>query len=377
MKILSSKFINFRNYASLELGTDHMVNVFYGDNAQGKTNFLEGLYYAAFGFPSRTKNEEELITFGQDFLVTEVAFNNRFGANRINIKKYPEKGRSKKLITYNDNSLTAKEHYGLLNMVLFAPDDLQMVKGEPGLRRKFLDMEIAQVNRYYYQLLVKYNKLLAQRNKFLKLHKEEGILPEAEIQSWDEEVAKVAGAIYDLRRENLKHINSIAGEIYGKLTGQKEEFLLSYVTKTADELNSEQVNLISEDSSDFYLRELKKRRGLDLVRGYTSVGPHRDDLLLQVNKKNLRSFGSQGQQRSAALVLKLAEIEIIYKNKEEYPILLLDDVMSELDEKRRKQLLGFIDGRVQTFITLNDKSLVENLGDCHYYQVENGRIRED
>lgn len=374
MKLTHAKLINFRNYDLLDLNINHMVNVIYGDNAQGKTNFLEGIYFAAFGFPCRTKNDEELVKFGNSGFATEVEYSNNFGKNKILVKKYEEKGRKKKVISYNENTLTPKEHYGLLNVVLFSPDDLQMVKGEPGLRRKFLDMEIAQINKYYYQLLVKYNKLLAQRNKFLKLHKEASSINQEEISIWDMELAKVAAEIYKLRQENIKSINLITSDIYYRLTGERENLALTYILKTA----ADGANIsISENIEEFYLNELKKRQKLDLLRGYTSIGPHRDDLLLQVEGNNLRNFGSQGQQRSAALALKLAELEFIKNVKEEYPILLLDDVMSELDENRRSQLLKFIDGRVQTFVTLNDKKLVENLVESKFYRVDKGNMKEE
>ena len=377
MKILRTKLVNFRNYAQLEVNINSMINVIYGDNAQGKTNFLEGIYYAAFGFPCRTKHDEEIIRFGQQGFSTEVEFSNNYGTNKIAVKRYQERNKNKKVISFNENILNAKEHYGLLNVVLFAPDDLLMVKGEPGLRRKFLDMEIAQINKYYYQLLVKYNKLLAQRNKFLKLNKENNKLNQDELKIWDDALASVAAEIYSIRQENLKTINLITTDIYHKLTGERENLSLSYVLKTAEEEAHNKSTLSLAEITDFYKHELQKRQKLDLLRGYTSIGPHRDDLLLQVDSNNLRAFGSQGQQRSAALSLKLAELEFIYQVKEEYPILLLDDVMSELDENRRQQLLKFIDGRVQTFITLNDKKLVDNLVTSNYFKVVQGNISEE
>jgi DNA replication and repair protein RecF len=377
MKILSAKLVNFRNYTQLSLKIDSMTNVIYGGNAQGKTNFLEGLYYAAFGFPFRTKYDEEVIKFGQTEFLTEVEYENNYGKNKLTVKKYKEQNKNKKVMTFNDNNISVKEHYGLLNVVLFGPDDLQIVKGEPGLRRKFLDMEIAQINKYYYQLLVKYNKLLAQRNKFLKNNKEALKIDWEELNSWDQELAKVAAEIYAIRQENLKKLNGISSEIYHKLTGKKESLEISYVLKRALDSQEQENELNQEKVVDFYLQELKKRQKLDFLRGYTSIGPHRDDLLIKVNNNNLRAFGSQGQQRSAALALKLAEVEFIKENKEEYPVLLLDDVMSELDESRRQQLLRFIDGKVQTFITLNDKKLVDNLVESKYFKVEKGMIKEE
>lgn len=377
MKILKAKLVNFRNYSKLNLEINDMVNVIYGYNAQGKTNFLEGLYYAAFGFPFRTKIDDEVIKFGEKEFLTEVEYQDNYGKNKLVVKKTQEQKKNKKIMTLNDNNISGKEHYGLLNIVLFGPDDLQIVKGEPSLRRKFLDMEIAQINKYYYQLLVQYNKLLAQRNRFLKNNKEVPNVNLQELNSWDEQLAKVAAEIYKIRQENLSKINAISSEIYHELTGKQESFLVNYILKSAvtEENNENQLN--NAEIVEFYHKELQKRQKLDLLRGYTSIGPHRDDLLFQVDGNNLRAFGSQGQQRSAALALKLAEVEFIKEKKEEYPVLLLDDVMSELDENRRQQLLKFITGKVQTFITLNDKKLVDNLVESKFFKVEKGIIKEE
>ena len=377
MEILRAKLVNFRNYANLDLKINSMVNVIYGGNAQGKTNFLEGIYYAAFGFPFRTKTDDEVKQFGKEGFLTEIEYQDNYGKNKLVVKRYKEQNKTKKTMTFNDNNISSKEHYGLLNIVLFGPDDLQIVKGEPGLRRKFLDMEIAQINKYYYQLLVKYNKLLAQRNRFLKNNKETPNVDWEELNSWDQELSKVAADVYAIRQVNLQKINAMSSVIYHKLTGKKETLEINYILTPASE---EETQDNSQDSAQivyFYLNELKKRRKLDLLRGYTSIGPHRDDLLIKVDGNNLRAFGSQGQQRSAALALKLAEVEFIKETKEEYPVLLLDDVMSELDENRRQQLLSFINGKVQTFITLNDKKLVENLVESKYFKVEKGSIKEE
>jgi len=377
MEILRAKLVNFRNYANLDLKINSMVNVIYGGNAQGKTNFLEGIYYAAFGFPFRTKTDDEVKQFGKEGFLTEIEYQDNYGKNKLVVKRYKEQNKTKKTMTFNDNNISSKEHYGLLNIVLFGPDDLQIVKGEPGLRRKFLDMEIAQINKYYYQLLVKYNKLLAQRNRFLKNNKETPNVDWEELNSWDQELSKVAADVYAIRQVNLQKINAMSSVIYHELTGKKETLEINYILKQASE---EETQDNSQDSAQivyFYLNDLKKRRKLDLLRGYTSIGPHRDDLLIKVDGNNLRAFGSQGQQRSAALALKLAEVEFIKETKEEYPVLLLDDVMSELDENRRQQLLSFINGKVQTFITLNDKKLVEDLVESKYFKVEKGSIKEE
>ena len=377
MKITNLRVENFRNYVSLNLPLENNVNIIYGDNAQGKTNFLEAIYYAAFGIPSRTRNEEELVRFTADSFCSEVKFTNNYTENKITVKKYQQVNRWKKELFLNDEKISPKEHYGLLNLVLFSPDDLQIVKGEPGLRRKFLDMEIAQTNKYYYELLVKYNKILSQRNKFLKNARDTEVTDEGQLKVWDDELSSVAAEIVVIRLAVLQKISAIAAEIYGRITEAKENLSLDYLLKTAQD--SEIENNLKEkgEFKEFYTEELRKRRVLDVLRGYTSIGPHRDDLIIKVDANNLRAFGSQGQQRSGALALKLAELEFIKENNEEYPVLLLDDVMSELDSNRRKQLLTFINGKVQTFLTVNDKELVKYLPDSKYFYVKNGMISEE
>lgn len=376
MQIENVVLRNFRNYASLQLKVAGIVNIIYGNNAQGKTNFLEALYYTALGFSFRTRNEDELMSFGAGDAFSELTFRNQFGSSRLSITRNLA-ARKKKVILLDDDPIAAREQYGLVNVVLFAPDDLQVVKGEPGLRRKFLDMEIAQTSRLYYELLVKYNKILAQRNKFLKDVREQEKPDLRLLKVWDIQLAQIGAQILLLRQETLEQISHITAEIYAKLTNDKEKLSLDYVLKTSIEESTDFPLRSAKEWESFYLEELAKRQRLDMLRGSTSIGPHRDDLLIKVNGNNLRSFGSQGQQRSAALALKLAELEFIKTHKEEYPVLLLDDVMSELDSTRRQQLLTFIDGRVQTFITVNDKALVGYLPDSKYFYVENGQLKEE
>jgi len=377
MKILSIKLKNFRNYDSLNVKFDSIINIIYGDNAQGKTNLLESIYYTAFGFTYRTRSEEELIKFEKNDFFTDISFSNNFCKNRIIVKKYLKNEKFQKEVTFNNNVLKNKDHYGLLNVVFFSPDDLQIVKGEPGLRRKFINLEIAQTNKFYYNLLVKYNKTMLQRNKFLKDSKEKINIDFTQLSVWDSELAKIAASIISIRLETLKKISKISEEIYSKLTSSKENFTLDYILKNNDGEIIEIPVRSQKEWEEWYIEEFKIRRNLDLIRCSTSIGPHRDDILIKVNNNNLRVFGSQGQQRSAALALKLAELEFIKEIKEEYPILLLDDVMSELDSKRRKQLLTFIDGKVQTFITVNDKELVKFLSDSKYFYVKNGIMYEE
>lgn len=375
MKIQQISLINFRNYQNLNLRIEGLVNVFYGNNAQGKTNILESIFYSAFGMSHRTSNEDDLVRMSCRAMAAEVTFNNLYGAHTLRVKRQNISEKMKKEIVFDDNIIKSKEHYGTLNVVMFSPEDLQIVKGEPALRRRFLDMEIAQTNRYYYGLLLKYNRVLQQRNKLLKNARENG-LDHGQLDVWNNEIAYAASEIICLRLNVLKKISCIACEIYKEITNQREELVVNYELKT----NSSAIICSQEESverwREWYLERLKERQTIDVLRGTTGIGPHRDDLLIKVNDNNLRAFGSQGQQRSGALALKLAEMEYVKDEAGEYPVLLLDDVMSELDSERRTQILNFIDGRVQTFITVNDKNLIPELACNRYFCVNEGSIGE-
>ncbi len=297
------------------------------------------------------------------------------GKNEIKIKKFSDVGLRKKEIHLNGKKTTAKNHYGSLNMIMFSPEDLQIVKGDPSLRRKFLDMEIAQTNRIYYELLVKYNKNLKQRNKLLKEIKEQKANISL-LDPWNEEISTLAAQILIIRIENLKKLNTLANSIYNNITANKENLIIKYELKAnnGELIYPEEKSL--EEWKDFYKESLKARVDKDVYRGYTAIGPHRDDLNICIDDFSVRSYGSQGQQRSCALALKFSQIEYIYDQIGEYPVLLLDDVMSELDHFRREQILNFISNKVQTFITVNDKSLIPLIPDSEFFEVENGVIKE-
>jgi len=346
-----------------------MVNIFYGHNAQGKTNILECVFYAAFSLSHRTVQEENLFYFNKNQMMVKVQFYNNNDNHYVQIKKfYTDENRIRKDIIIDDNRHTLKDYYGFLNVIMFSPEDLQIVKGEPGLRRRFIDMQISQTNKKYLAYLMKYNKLLRQRNTLLKQIKD-GFYEKNIITSWDVEFIKLAVEIYSERINTLKSLETIAKNILYEIS-QGEELSINYITKGFHrELNYEINNY-----EKFFSEELKASLELDIIRGTTNIGPHRDDIAFKINGLLIKNFGSQGQQRSVALALKLSQLEYVKEKIGEYPILLLDDVMSELDESRRSHLLKFIDGRVQTFITVNDKSLIpENINGA-YYRIENGTI---
>lgn len=359
MKVEHLYAVNFRNYAALDLNFQAMINVFFGQNAQGKTNILEALFYSAFGMSHRTSSEEDLLRWGNNALATGVAYSNFSGRHEVKIKKYQQQNRWKKEIFLDGSQVRPKEHYGSLNVVMFSPEDLQLVKGEPALRRRFFDMQISQTDPLYYDLLVKYNRVLQQRNRLLKeLRDGAGTLPA--LIPWNEEFIRLAAAISKKRLQALAKLEQIASDIYASITQYKEKLTVHYELKgnNGELFYPETADFCSEE---FYRNKLAERQSVDILRGNTGIGPHRDDLQLLLNDMSLRSFGSQGQQRSGALALKLSQLEYVRQEIGEFPILLLDDVMSELDNNRRAQLLQFIDGRVQTFITVNDKELILSL----------------
>ena len=374
MKVEHLYAANFRNYAALDLNFQAMINVFFGQNAQGKTNILEALFYSAFGMSHRTSSEEDLLRWGNNALATGVAYSNFSGRHEVKIKKYQQQNRWKKEIFLDGSQVRPKEHYGSLNVVMFSPEDLQLVKGEPALRRRFFDMQISQTDPLYYDLLVKYNRVLQQRNRLLKeLRDGAGTLPA--LIPWNEEFIRLAAAISKKRLQALAKLEQIASDIYASITQYKEKLTVHYELKgnNGELFYPETADFCSEE---FYRNKLAERQSVDILRGNTGIGPHRDDLQLLLNDMSLRSFGSQGQQRSGALALKLSQLEYVRQEIGEFPILLLDDVMSELDNNRRAQLLQFIDGRVQTFITVNDKELIPALPGTAYFNIVSGIINE-
>lgn len=375
MKIKGLHLHNFRNYGLCSLQFPAMVNIFYGKNAQGKTNLLEAIFYAAFGMSHRTFQEDDLFGDGRREMAVKADFTSFDSDYEIKIKRYEQNGRIKKELLLDNVNIKVKEHYGTLNTVMFSPEDLQLIKGEPQLRRRFFDMQIAQTDKAYYELLVKYNRLLQQRNRLLKEIRDNNG-DKVQLNLWNNELSATAARIIKKRLAALEELMVIASGIYASIAGGSESMLINYALKTSNDFILQQSDKSESEWQEFYLKELHERQALDILRGNTSIGPHRDDLFFYVSGKLLKAFGSQGQQRSAALALKLAQLEYVKNNTGEYPVLLLDDVMSELDSERRTHLLKFIDGRVQTFITVNDKHLIPDLNNNAYFYIENGKVMQ-
>lgn len=358
----------FRNYKEAIVRFSPALNLLVGENAQGKTNILEAIYFAALGSSHRNAEDADMVTWQQECASIELRFVSRGINGVLQIHLFKNRRRQ---IRINGQSAKLREVMGTLNVVLFSPEDLWLIKGAPAVRRRFLDNEISQANRSYYQRLLRYNHSLLQRNNLLKSIRDRQSSIE-QLDVWDDQLAALAAAVTSKRLESLKKLNMLANLMHRKLTDGKEILSLHYSLQSSE---SEIPNTVSALTS-WYKEKLLSNRQLDIARGSTSTGPHRDDLLLEVNGQNLRSFGSQGQQRTGVLALKLAELEFIKSETGEYPILLLDDVLSELDVSRREQLIAFIKNRIQTFITATDATTFPATFSGQKLTVSQGKILE-
>lgn len=362
MKINRLKLYQYRNYPYLELAFSDNINIFLGRNAQGKTNILEAIYYTAIGRSHRTHNDQDLIMWDKNQSKVQIDFERIGVENCLSFLFQKDKRRE---IVYNGVKVKLNEAMGAVNVVMFSPEDLMLIKGAPQERRRFLDLEISQANRVYYELLSKYIKIVQQRNTVLKKLREERAGEEM-LEVWDEQLAAIAYRIVIKRKEAVDKLSMLANLMHRRLTKESENLKLTYLVH-----GLEDETLLDES---WYRDSLKERRKLDIIRGSTSIGPHRDDLKIEVNGIDLKTFGSQGQQRTGILSLKLSELEYIKSEIGEYPILLLDDVMSELDYERRAQLLLFIKEKIQTFITATDRKYFPDFKIGKYYYIENGAL---
>lgn len=351
---------DYRNYSELNIELVNGINVFIGDNAQGKTNILESIYYCGFAKSHRTSRDKELISWNKEkaFISIYVSKNRIDKKIQINILKNGKKAINVNSIKINKIS----ELVGTFNVVIFSPEDLKIVKDSPAIRRKFMDMEICQLNPKYYYYLVRYNKILDQRNFLLKKRQ-----PYQEIISvYDEQLAMYGEYIVKQRVKYIDKLNMYGKKIHDEITSGKESILFKYMSniKYLSDINLS----LKENLAKYYDR--------DLERGNTSVGPHRDDLSIYLNDIEVKTFGSQGQQRTSILTMKFASLEIIKEITGEYPVLLLDDVLSELDMSRKSYILKSIDN-MQTIITCTGIDDIEEVlhGNYKVFNVIQGDIR--
>lgn len=362
MKVRSIKLKNYRNYNGLDLDLSDNINIFIGRNAQGKTNILEAIYYSSNGSSYRTNTETDLIMWNSPAAIASLIFERMSVESRLDFHFYREKRRQ---IVHNGQKINAKNLVGIINIVLFSPEDLFLIKGAPAGRRKFLDTEISQASPSYYGELIKYNHILQQRNNLLKKIKENKARKNM-LELWDSQLAASAAKITLKRLEAVKKLNMLANLMTRRISSNQENLTVSYTIKNMEKM--------TDNIELWYNEMMAKSIDEDVWRGFTSIGPHRDDLGIFVNGIDLRAFGSQGQQRTGVLALKLSELEFIRSETGEYPVLLLDDVMSELDSQRRQQLLDFIKREnIQTIITATDEAYFPDVRTGRYFRVEAGR----
>ena len=372
MQITELTLRSYRSYETLHLAFDPGVQIFLGANAQGKTNIIEALYYAAFGRSHRTSSDAELIRVGADGAHIGLSFRRHDVPGELS---FTFARGARRRITYAGESLRQRDLVGLLPMVLFSPEDLFLVKGAPALRRRYLDAELSQASPAYYGELLRYTRILKQRNAVLKDIRERLAAPD-DLPPWDAQLARSAAYIVTRRIAAVAQLGALSARVQAVLAAG-EELALAYEIAGAGAEDFAEDDM-TESLHVWYNKMLCEGRVRDIARAATGVGPHLDDLVLRVGGMSLRSYGSQGQQRTGALALKLAELFYLQENIGEAPILLLDDVMSELDADRRLALLDFIrHEHIQTFITATDAAYfpAERMGTYRY--VEAGTVRDE
>lgn len=353
MWIKKLKLNNFRNYDNKEINFEKNINIFYGENAQGKTNIIESIFLGSMGKSFRTNNDKELIQFNKENFYVEIYFEKSDREGKIKIEL-----NNKKNIYLNDIKIKKlSELLGNINIVIFTPDDINILKEGPQKRRRFLDIMISQLRPNYMYILNLYQKTLEQRNNYLRQIKMENKNLEL-LEIWDEKLADYAQKIYEYRSEFIEKIKNKIKKIHNEITENKEDIEIKYISECKDK--------------EEYIKLLNERRKLDIIKGFTTKGIHRDDFVIYINNNQVNVYGSQGQHRTAILSLKLSELQVIYDDIGEYPILLLDDFMSELDEKRRKNFLDNIKN-IQVIITCTEKIKIEN-SEYSLFNIKNGEI---
>ena len=360
MYIKSLELSNFRNYDTLSMEFHSEKNILYGDNAQGKTNILEALYYCSMTKSHKGSKEKEIIKMNETESHIRMIVEKKGVTHRIDM--HLKRSKSKGVAIDGIPIHKSAELLGLVNVVFFSPEDLGILKHGPSERRRFLDMELCQLDKVYFHDLVKYNQVVNQRNNLLKqIGKNSDLLGTLDI--WDEQLIEYGVKIMKRREEHIARLNEYITKIHEKLSGGREQLKLEYERNI---------------SSESFGMQLALNRERDLYQKVTSIGPHRDDIRFNIHDIDIRKYGSQGQQRTSALSLKLAEIEIVKEAVGDNPILLLDDVLSELDRKRQNYLLDSIQD-IQTIITCTglEEFIQERIKVNQVYHVVDGTVTRD
>ena len=376
MRIKSLKLLYFRNYLSMNIDVHPSLNVLVGNNANGKTNIIESIFCLALGRSYRTKSDSECIMFGETATAMSCVVNKN-DKNLDIMLGINNKGKSAKIAGVKKTKLT--DFVGELNVVLFSPEDLQLVKGSPSLRREFINREFYQFSRIYHKYYLMYQHLLKQRNSYLKdmrkNPKDEMSL--AYLETITSQLARVAIFITRERVSFVQDISKLTYENMLNISNGQESLKIKYKSSVLEALN---INDISDEifNEESLTKVMLKKSYDDIMRGSTKIGPHQDDLEFYINDLDAKMYASQGQQRSIVLSLKLAEINYLKTKTGTYPVLLLDDVLSELDKNRQLKLLDAINENVQTFITTPSISDIKEdlLKKAKVFKIENGNISE-
>ena len=359
MIVESLKLQNYRNYEYLNMNFDEKINIIYGDNAQGKTNILESMYVCATSKSHRGSKDREIIRFDND--ESHIKVNVKKNDMNYRIDMHLKKNKPKGIAVNGIPIKRAVELFGILNIVFFSPEDLNIIKNGPSERRRFIDMELCQLDKIYLDCLINYNKVVNQRNSLLKEYAfsgREDIISSLDI--WDMQLVKYGNDVIKSREKFVKEINDLVKSIHTKLSGDREQLEIIYEPCVKEQ--------------DFE-SELVRVRDRDLKFKCTNIGPHKDDMCFLINGMDVRKYGSQGQQRTAALSLKLAEIELVKQIIHDTPVLFLDDVLSELDSRRQNFLLDSI-GNIQTMITCTglDEFINNRFSINKIFKVVNGTV---
>ena len=362
MIIESVDLQNYRNYEFLNMTFDNKINIIYGDNAQGKTNILESLYVCATSKSHRGSKDKDIIRFGNDEAHIKVMVK-KHGMN-YRLDMHLKKNKTKGIAVNGIPIRRAVELFGIINIIIFSPEDMNIIKNGPSERRRFMDMELSQLDKIYLSNLVNYNKVVVQRNKLLKqlqFSGDSGLVDMLDV--WDMQLVRYGSEIIKRRMDFIDNINSIIRPVHSKLSGNKEILNLRYIPCT---------------TTDNFKDEVIRSRERDIKFKMTNVGPHKDDVAFFINDKDVRKYGSQGQQRTCALSLKLAEIELVKKVINDTPVLLLDDVLSELDANRQNFLLDSIVD-IQTIITCTglDEFVNNRFSINRIFKVVNGVVSNE
>lgn len=373
MFLESIKLVNYRNYDHADAVFSKGMNVFIGENAQGKTNLMESIYVLAMTRSHRTSNDKELINWTTEFTKIKGRIQKRQAHFPLEII-VSKKGKIARLNRLEQKKLSS--YIGHFNVILFAPEDLSLVKGAPSIRRKFIDMELGQMNRLYLHHLVEYQRMLKQRNQYLKQlstgAKEDTIY----LDVLTEQLAKEGAAVLYERIHFIEKLQKWAEPIHHEISRQKEKLTIAYTSSISIEsIESKTEEELYQEMLSFWHGQKKREK----EQGITLSGPHRDDLIFMVNGKNIQTYGSQGQQRTTALSIKLAEIDLMKEVTGEYPVLLLDDVLSELDDERQTHLLKVFQNKVQTFLTTTSLEGVKMdlLDQPKVFRITNGQIETE